>query len=350
VGAAARLRALFAIDRALTGERVVLDDVRMPLPAGGEHQRRLRVAAGPIRGSDGGVIGAVALASDLTTLRNAEEDRDAFLNLAAHEIRSPLTSMKAYADAIVRTVHRGGGGGGAGGAGAGGHAAALSPGAVAGRDTVASMAARIGAQVDRLARLLDDLIDVARLGTGNFRVRPEIVDLRGVITEQVDQVRVGLRHAVAVDLPGHPVFCEVDRDRFAQVLTNLLSNACKYSDPTAQVGVALAERGGECVLTVRDHGVGIPADELPRIFSRYHRARTSRAAAGLGLGLYVTAEIVRIHRGRIEVTSREGQGSTFRVYLRSAHGPMLTDEPGDQEPSGPRMRQVVPPHPLRRAR
>jgi len=176
-------------------------------------------------------------------------------------------------------------------------------------------------QVDQLSRLVNDLLEVSRVITGTIRLRPERLDVRGVVEQAVESARplVDQRgHRLFVSLPSEAVWLEGDVARLEQVVVNLLNNAAKYTNEGGNIWVNLRPEGDEVALRVRDTGVGIAPELLPRVFDLFTQAdRTpDRSQGGLGIGLSLTQRLVELHRGRIEAHSAgPGQGSEFIVRL-----------------------------------
>jgi signal transduction histidine kinase len=252
--------------------------------------------------------GDVALAQDLAgrvavALENgrllgealeAIEARDTFLSVAAHELRTPLTSLLLQIEMSRRAVNRDRFDG---------------PAALRAINSTAI-------QAGKLSALIDSLLDVGRLRTGRFTMEPEEMDLGQVVLDTVammtpDAERAGC--AIAVALPGKVVGCW-DRARIEQVLRNLLSNALKFgAGKPIEVGVEATPDAVEVL--VRDHGVGLDREDQARIFGRFERAVSARHFGGLGLGLYISAQILRAHDGSLRVESEPGKGALFVVHL-----------------------------------
>ena len=175
-------------------------------------------------------------------------------------------------------------------------------------------------QVDRMNRLVGDLLDVHRIEAGRFDLHLHCGDVREVVRELVDLfATTSDAHDIRCALPATPLQVLHDPERLAQVLSNLLSNAIKYSPGGGEIDVRLFQRDGFAVIEVEDHGLGIPASERESIFTPYRRGGGARAdIPGVGLGLSVTRRLVRAHHGDIEVESEEGRGSVFRVLLPKA--------------------------------
>lgn len=221
--------------------------------------------------------------------------RDEFLCIASHELRTPLTSLKLHLQSIRRSLASSG---------------------------AAALAARHGEsidvairQTDRLGRLVDGLLDASRISAGHLELRAERFDLAVLVREVAERLGPSARKAgSALAVRTEPLTGSWDRLRCEQVAENLLSNAIKYGDG-APIEVELARDQGRARLVVRDHGVGIAAEQRQRIFGIFERASSSRNYGGLGLGLYITRQIVEAHGGAIELESAVGVGSTFTAWL-----------------------------------
>ena len=222
--------------------------------------------------------------------------RDEFLSVAAHELKTPVTSVLAYSQIVQRR-------------------AARDP-ALGERNRRALQV--IEAQAERLSRLISSLLEVSRLATGHFHVDLEPLDFRELVRRIGEEVRPTLEgHTLELSAPDHPVMVEGDALRLEQVLQNLIQNAIKYSPDGGLVSLRLERRDDQAVIVVADQGVGIPETALAQLFQRFFRAANSAQAntAGMGIGLYVVHEIVTRHGGTVEVASEEGHGSTFTVRL-----------------------------------
>jgi signal transduction histidine kinase len=176
---------------------------------------------------------------------------------------------------------------------------------------------RIGRQIKRLDRMVGDFLDGAKIESGVLELRIEVHDARVIVTEVVELFEgLSAAHPLSVRMPDQPLLICCDHLRLEQVLTNLISNAIKYSPAGGPVEVELRPRGNEFELSVSDRGVGIPEQERMALFEPFRRGGlSSETVPGVGLGLYVVLKIVEAHGGRIEVESATGRGSTFRVFL-----------------------------------
>ena len=198
-------------------------------------------------------------------------------------------------------------------------------------------------QLAQLTRLVDDLMEVSRITTGRVQLRLDRVILSSIVERAVETARPLIdqrRHELTVSLPTHPIWLNADASRLEQVVVNLLTNAAKYTDEGGHIWLTVQEEGTDCVLRVRDTGVGIAPDLLPRIFELFTQAERSldRSQGGLGIGLALVQRLVEMHGGKVAVISALGQGSEFVVHLPM----MLTAEP--QSPSSP-TEKAKPPRP-----
>jgi PAS domain S-box-containing protein len=259
----------------------------------------------PERNEQGEIVGWIATATDVDDQKKTEEalqravlQRDDFLSVASHELRTPLTSLKLELANMER---------------------------IAARDQGPPLPARlpeklakVGAQADRLHRLIDDLLDVSRIASGRLELDLEPLDLSRVALDiggrfQDEAARLGCQLTIAAPEAVHGCW---DRNRVEQVITNLLSNALKYGD--SKPVVVTVEPGERARLCVRDHGIGIPSGDQQRIFERFERAASTRNFGGIGLGLWIVKEIVAALEGEVRVESEVGAGSTFIVELPCA--------------------------------
>lgn len=241
------------------------------------------------------------LAQEVKGLRqqfeSQDRQRDEFLSIISHELKNPLASIKGYADLMLRR-------------------SAKIP-----DDPNRKGLDIVSQQVTRTIGLLEQISDIARIGMDRLQLDPHKTDLAAITRQVVEQARgISELHQITLEEPAGPIMGNFDELRIAQVLGNLLSNAIKYAPNGGPIEVSIqrveGEQGAEAVLTVHDHGVGIPADERDRIFERFYRARnTSGSVAGMGVGLFIARAIVARQGGRIWFESKERQGTTFYVAL-----------------------------------
>jgi PAS domain S-box-containing protein len=222
--------------------------------------------------------------------------RDTFVSVASHELKTPLTSLLLMIDLLWQRTR--------------------STGAVGEREL--RVLDHIRDQGRRLDRLVTLLLDLSRLETGRLRLECAPFDLATLTAEVLSEISAVLQqHTLVVSGLETPVTITGDSARLSQVIYNLLTNAAKYSPNGGQIEVRLEDQVGQACLVVRDHGIGIPPEAVPHLFERFYRAPgiDPRSISGMGLGLFISHEIVTQHGGTISVASVEGQGSAFTVCL-----------------------------------
>lgn len=253
--------------------------------------------------------GALVVLQDVSALKEAERLKDEFIAIAAHELRTPMTAIRGYATMLLRQGQRQEDSG----------------------DTVSSESAEIQREAletidlatSRLAELTDDLLDVARLQAGRIDLRVEPQDLVALAKRVIKRAQITTqRHQIELRNAPDALVVDIDIQRFEQVLGNLLSNAIKYAPEGGPIEVTVAEVANgdgqpSALLTITDHGIGIPLDQQSRLFTRFSRAGNAqeRGITGTGLGLYISRELVERHYGRIWFESTEGSGTTFFISL-----------------------------------
>jgi PAS domain S-box-containing protein len=253
----------------------------------------ISLTVSPIVDARGTIVGASKIARDITERRALERQKDAFIGIAAHELRTPVTGIKAYTQLLARRLRRSGD-----------------------TDSVGTLE-KLDVQVNRLASLIDDLLDVTRLDGDTLPYHPSPFDLNTLLSEVIDEVQPTTTRHQIVTAFDEPIALVGDRDRIGQVVTNLLTNAVKYSPQADRIVVRTARDGTEVVVSVQDFGIGIPRDEQAHVFERFYRVSADDRAvfAGLGLGLYIASEFVKRHGGKIWVDSEVGQGTTVAFSL-----------------------------------
>jgi signal transduction histidine kinase len=232
--------------------------------------------------------------------------KDTFIGVVSHELRTPLTSIKLQTQLLARQAARGGG-----------------------RPNGGGRLDVIRRGVARMESLVDDLLSLSAIQSGALALHREQSDLGAICKLAAEEQTLITQRRVSLDLPAEPISAPVDPHRIQQVVSNLLSNALKYSPPDRPVTLRLRRNDGEAIASVRDEGPGIPAAALPRLFEQFYRVPgvqvTAGSRTGLGLGLYISRAIVVRHGGSIEVDTQPGQGTTFSVHLPLA---AASQEPG----------------------
>lgn len=274
------------LERALRGNVVVDADLSIPSP---ERRRtlHLRANAAPIRDEHGHITGAVSVARDVTEMVELDHLKDEFVRVAAHELKTPVAIMKSYAQLALKSE----------------------PSPAAYR----KMLDAINRGADRIDRIVRELLDVSQLHLGQLELTEEPLDLRELAEETVENMAAqSTQHRFSV-LPGGSVIIHGDRTRLRQVLVVLLDNAVRYSPSGGRVEVRLEHHEHEVEVCVSDEGIGIPFERQARLFERFYRAHsgTPHDRGGMGVGLYISREIIFHHGGSMRVSSEEGKGSTF---------------------------------------
>jgi len=226
--------------------------------------------------------------------------KDEFLSIASHELRTPVTSIKGYTQ-LAKTLIR--------------------ENDLGTSEEYLDIALD---QIDRMSRLILELLDVSRIETGRLEIRRDPILWPNFVRDVVHRHHTAVSdRRFHVNVPDEKKIVNGDRDRLEQVLGNLLENAVKYSPDGSEIFVNVEDKGENIVTSVSDRGIGIPPDELQQVFERFHRGRqvSSTNYGGLGLGLYITKQIIERHAGSIWVESREGHGTTFYFTLPEAQVP-----------------------------
>jgi two-component system, chemotaxis family, CheB/CheR fusion protein len=271
--------------RAAAGERFTMQFVGVSADG---TRRWFEANAQPVAGFDGSA--GVVVVRDITerSLRRLQEQ---FMAIASHELRTPLTALHGYLQMLSRLI-----------AGTG--------------ELPERYVMRALSQSRRLRNLIDELIDLTRLEGGRLRLAPESVDLAALARQSVEIVQsLSDRQELRLRVDVEPLQVTADPSRLEQVIVNLLANAIKHAPESPHVDIRVGRRGRHALLAVRDYGPGIPASDLPQLFSRFFRGTGARSADGLGLGLYISNEIARAHGGSLRARSSEGEGSTFTLRL-----------------------------------
>ena len=262
----------------------------------------ISVTVSPVRDSTGRIIGASKVARDITArkqdekaLEDASRYKDEFLAMLAHELRNPLAPI-SNALQLMRIIDPA--------SGEAQHARAI-----------------MERQLAHLVRLVEDLMDVSRITRGKIEVRKEPVLLSSVLLSAVETARPAIeagRHRFHINMPAETLSVDGDFVRLAQVVSNLLANAAKYTDEGGEIWLDAAREGGEAVIRVRDTGIGIAAEGMPRLFEMFGQVAgsESRSKGGLGIGLALARALVELHGGRISAASGgHGKGAEFTVRL-----------------------------------
>jgi len=287
------------VERVLRGESV---EYETPVPFSKGGTRLLHVAYAPWREADGSVSGWVASVTDVTARHEAEEKlkaasrhKDEFLAMLAHELRNPLAPIRNASELLERSLGR--------------HPEAKVPLAILHRQT------------RQLTRLVDDLLDVARISEGQINLKKETIDIGAVLDQAVETIQPLVQeklHRLNIRKPFSPVYVNGDLARLVQSLGNILHNAAKYTDPGGEIEVDVEESNEDVTIAVRDSGSGIASDLLPTVFDLFVQSRRTldRSQGGLGIGLTVVKQLIQLHGGSVSADSAGvGRGTTVTVHL-----------------------------------
>lgn len=280
-------------ERVLAGEYVHLTNV--PYSADGEEIERYRdIYLRPVYGINGIVTGMLNAVVDVTDRHLLDKQKDEFLAIASHELKTPITTIKGYTQLSLKAVQK------------------------MGNEKLIRALTAVDSKTNSLIQLINELLDVSRIQSGNLPLEVQEFDLVQLVREAVVSTELtSADFTIRTELPVVPVPVSGDRQRIEQVIANLLQNAVKYSRDQKEIEVRMDLQGNEVITSVRDYGVGIPKDQLGNVFNRFFRATNVSTTnySGLGLGLFISHSIIERHGGRMWVESEEDQGSTFHFAL-----------------------------------
>jgi PAS domain S-box-containing protein len=251
------------------------------------------ISAAPMFDEQRNVISIIAITSDITERRNLEKQKDDFMGIASHELKTPVTSLRAYAQVLERRFTKK-------------------------NDTEsAQLMQKMDAQIGKLTSLIRDLLDVTKIESDKLLFHEEIFPVNTLIDEIIEEVQRTTEEHKIIKKGTTDRKIKGDRDRVGQVLTNLLTNAAKYSPDSDKIVVNVGEKDTMIQVSVKDSGVGIPKDAQKQIFDRFYRVETAHHATipGIGLGLYISSQIVSRMGGKIWFRSTIGKGTTFYFAL-----------------------------------
>lgn len=235
----------------------------------------------------------IGTATDIEVIMQMQKQKDEFVSTVSHELKTPVTSLKAYTQLLHREI--------------------LKNESCGNKSHVQ----RMEAQISRLEILIRDLLDVSRIESGRLEFKEEVFDFSEMLTHLVHDIQlVSPSHQLSI-LQNPAILVNADKNRISQVITNLITNAVRYSPGANKVNIASYQESNQLVVCIEDFGIGIPEDQKPFIFNRFHQAERSNAGAGLnlGLGLYICKEIIDRAGGKIWFKSMPGKGSTFNFSL-----------------------------------
>ena len=230
---------------------------------------------------------------DITETKRDEIRKNDFIAMASHELKTPLTSLKAYLQLLESKLN-----------------GLTDP-------FVKTAVVKCGNQVNKMTALIHSFLDISKIEPGKLQLKREIFDINKLIRDMVAESRIlGNTHVLIFDNPGQ-VCVDADREKTGQVISNLISNAIKYSAKGSEVFLYSETVDNDLIVSVKDEGIGIKLKDQDKVFQRFYRAEDDdmRNITGFGIGLYLSSEIIQRHKGKIWVKSEEGQGSTFYFSL-----------------------------------
>lgn len=252
------------------------------------------VASGsPQYNEEGEFTGYIGALVDITDLKHLQQQKDDFIGIASHELKTPVTSIKAYTQVLERMMLK------------------------SGKERDAELIRKLDSQVDRLTKLIEDLLNVTKLNSGKLQFNDRHFDFNELVRELLEDLQRTTENHVLIPKLAPTVIVFGDRERIGQVITNLITNSIKYSPNADKIIIKSAVVGNDIQLCVKDFGIGIPEANLSRVFEQFYRVSgdMQHTFPGLGLGLYITSEIIKRENGKIWVSSQEGKGSTFCFSL-----------------------------------
>jgi len=245
------------------------------------------------RNERGELVHAAGVIFDITDRKTIEQKKDEFIGIASHELKTPVTSIKAYTEILYEQFVQ------------------------AGDDQSALYLSKLNGQIDRLTGLIKDLLDATRISEGRLLLNESNLDINQLLRDTADEMRhIANKHAIQLELESLPTF-KGDRERLQQVFVNLISNAIKYSPDAEKIIVKTLVESKHIFITIQDFGIGMSPETQAKLFERFFRSADPHVSTfpGLGLGLYISLQIVKQHGGTIKVESAKDKGSTFTVIL-----------------------------------
>jgi PAS domain S-box-containing protein len=266
-------------------------DFELAVHAPGKDPKYISINAAPIHDDKGNIVAGIGTFMDVTNRRKLTRQKDEFISIASHELRTPITSLKASLQLLARMKN--------------------DPSA----NILPKLIDQANKSLDKLSILITDLLNVSRMNDGQLQLNKSWFNISELINDCCHHVRVAGQFTIITE-GDYSLKAYGDAGRIDQVIINLVNNCMKYAPDSKEIRIHLDKIDGYARVTVIDKGLGIPADKIPRLFERYYRAdKSSIQYSGLGLGLYISAEIIRKHGGQIGVESEVGEGSKFWFTL-----------------------------------
>jgi PAS domain S-box-containing protein len=280
------------LGRLRNGERIERYETKRMRSDG--HLIDVSLTISPIRNSAGAIIGVSKIARDVSEQKKDEQRKNDFIGMASHELKTPLTSLSALAQVLNKKL------------------------AVADDPFVPAALEKINGQIRKMTGMINGFLNISRLESGKLAIDPQPFDLNDLIAEIISEVKLTVTSHELNFTPAQPIIINADHYKIGSVISNLLSNAVKYSPKGKHVNITvLTEDSRQVQVSVQDEGMGIKQADIDNLFDRYYRVTTehTKHISGFGVGLYLSAEIINRHGGKIWVESEKGVGSTFHFTL-----------------------------------
>jgi signal transduction histidine kinase len=235
----------------------------------------------------------IGVTFDITDHKELQQQKDDFIGIASHELKTPVTSIKAYTQLLGRILLQ------------------------KGDSLEAAMVTKMDNQITRLTKLIGDLLDVTKINSGKLQFNEICFDLNALTCEIVEELQRTTETHRLIETVSTPVMVFADPERIGQVMTNLITNAIKYSPAADKILINTYIKNSEIVFCVQDFGIGISVEKQEKVFEQFYRVSgdMQHTFPGLGLGLYIAAQIIKRARGNIWLESQEGEGATFCFSL-----------------------------------
>ena len=263
----------------------------------------VQISSSLIKNKKGKAVAAASIIADITNEKEMEKRKDDFVNMASHELKTPITSIRLYTDSLFTRIK----------------------GKV--DSNVEKTLKSIKYQTDKLHELVSDLLDISRIQSGKLNFNKENTDLVSLVEETIVELQKTTKtHKIIVNNKNDKLIIFADKFRIYQVLTNLITNAIKYSPDADKININIKKSGNKAEVAIQDYGIGISKNQFKKIFERLYQVsdHKEKTFPGLGMGLYISKEIIGRHKGNIWVKSTKGKGSTFYFTLPLAKRPLKT--------------------------
>jgi len=280
---------MLQVEKAIAERQIYNAEYPVIWPDGTEHW--VRVSGLPTYDHSGEAVCVMGVSFDITEQRRDDLRKNDFIGMVSHELKTPLTSLKGY----VQVLH--------------GKASKVKD------EFAAGMLSKVNNQVNKMNAMINGFLSISRLESGKILLVMEEFALDQLIAEVIDENEVlfPVHHIEFHRCEG--LLLSADRDKIGHVVSNLISNAAKYSSSESVIEIHCSKEGNEAIVSVKDSGIGIPKEDHDRLFERYYRVESNSLISGFGIGLYLSAEIIERHKGRIWVESEVGKGSVFHFSL-----------------------------------